>query len=208
MSTTMPKPAEITRKWYVIDAAGKPMGLSLIHIFYVGTVIFTLGQMIYQPVRNMQVTDFAEPGKVGAYYGFQGTSLAAGTVLGNFLSGYLYDLAETPALHYLPWVVWCLSLIHIYRLVFDKGQHIAHHVAAAGGLHLVVAPLLPADKIGVQYGLNLGNGQGCSLPVKGRRPDPPPAEEGAHRPLGTFYDKPLRANLETDSYQQNNQIPF
>ena len=26
MSTTMPKPAEITRKWYVIDAAGKPMG--------------------------------------------------------------------------------------------------------------------------------------------------------------------------------------
>ena len=26
MSTTMPKPAEITRKWYVIDATGKPMG--------------------------------------------------------------------------------------------------------------------------------------------------------------------------------------
>ena len=26
MSTTMAKPAEIERKWYVIDAAGKPMG--------------------------------------------------------------------------------------------------------------------------------------------------------------------------------------
>ncbi|MBQ6266208.1 MAG: 50S ribosomal protein L13 [Clostridia bacterium] len=26
MSTTMPKAADITRKWYVIDAAGKPMG--------------------------------------------------------------------------------------------------------------------------------------------------------------------------------------
>lgn len=26
MATTMAKPAEITRKWYVIDAAGKPLG--------------------------------------------------------------------------------------------------------------------------------------------------------------------------------------
>ncbi len=26
MSTTMAKPAEIVRKWYVIDAAGKPLG--------------------------------------------------------------------------------------------------------------------------------------------------------------------------------------
>ena len=26
MSTTMPKPAEISRKWYVLDAAGKPLG--------------------------------------------------------------------------------------------------------------------------------------------------------------------------------------
>ena len=26
MSTTMVKPAEVVRKWYVIDAAGKPMG--------------------------------------------------------------------------------------------------------------------------------------------------------------------------------------
>ena len=26
MSTTMPKAGEISRKWYVIDAAGKPLG--------------------------------------------------------------------------------------------------------------------------------------------------------------------------------------
>ena len=26
MSTTMPKAAELGRKWYVIDAAGKPLG--------------------------------------------------------------------------------------------------------------------------------------------------------------------------------------
>ena len=26
MSTTMPKAAEITRKWYILDAAGKPLG--------------------------------------------------------------------------------------------------------------------------------------------------------------------------------------
>ena len=26
MSTTMVKPAEVVRKWYVLDAAGKPMG--------------------------------------------------------------------------------------------------------------------------------------------------------------------------------------
>ena len=33
MSTTMVKKDEVVRKWYVIDAAGKPLGkLSLIHI--------------------------------------------------------------------------------------------------------------------------------------------------------------------------------
>ena len=33
MSTYMPKAGEIDRKWYVLDAAGKPLGrLSLIHI--------------------------------------------------------------------------------------------------------------------------------------------------------------------------------
>ena len=26
MSTTMPKPGEISRKWYILDAAGKPIG--------------------------------------------------------------------------------------------------------------------------------------------------------------------------------------
>ena len=26
MSTTMPKAAEVERKWYVLDAAGKPLG--------------------------------------------------------------------------------------------------------------------------------------------------------------------------------------
>ena len=26
MSTFMAKPADVTRKWYIIDAAGKPLG--------------------------------------------------------------------------------------------------------------------------------------------------------------------------------------
>ena len=40
-------------------------------------------------------------------------------MLGNFLSGYLYDLAETPALHYLPWVVWC-TLAAVACVLFWK----------------------------------------------------------------------------------------
>ena len=30
--TTMAKKETVQRKWYVLDAAGKPLGLSLIHI--------------------------------------------------------------------------------------------------------------------------------------------------------------------------------
>ena len=30
--TTMAKKENVQRKWYVLDAAGKPLGLSLIHI--------------------------------------------------------------------------------------------------------------------------------------------------------------------------------
>lgn len=32
MSTFMANKANIERKWYILDAAGKPLGLSLIHI--------------------------------------------------------------------------------------------------------------------------------------------------------------------------------
>lgn len=79
-----------------------------IPMLYVGTILFTFGNMLYQPVRNLQVTKFAQPGKVSSYYGFQGMSFAMGTILGSFCSGWMYDIIDKPGFTYLPWIVWCI----------------------------------------------------------------------------------------------------
>lgn len=83
-----------------------------IWMLYVGTMIFTFGKMIYQPIRNLQVTEFAEPGKMSSYYGFQGISFTLGTVMASFVTGWMYDVIDRPGLTYLPWLFWCsISLI-------------------------------------------------------------------------------------------------
>ena len=83
-----------------------------IWMLYVGTMVFTFGKMIYQPIRNLQVTEFAEPGKMSSYYGFQGISFTLGTVMASFVTGWMYDVIDRPGLTYLPWLFWCsISLI-------------------------------------------------------------------------------------------------
>ena len=81
---------------------------SNIPMLYVGTVICSIGQTLYYPVKSAQVAEFAGPGKFAGYYGFQGLVGVGVSFLANLLGGYLYDSAalQTGWLSYLPWYVF------------------------------------------------------------------------------------------------------
>ena len=90
------------------------MGVSLlgfavnIPMLYVGCIVYAIGHALYMPVKSAQVAEFAGPGKVAGYYGFQGLVGVFIAFLGNTVGGYLYDFAsgQTGVLTYTPWFVF------------------------------------------------------------------------------------------------------
>lgn len=79
---------------------------------YVGVVIFTLGQVLAQPMMNTLVSRFADPERMASFFGVNGLALAAGGVVGNIGGGVLYELARTPGYAALPWLVFgCWAVV-------------------------------------------------------------------------------------------------
>lgn len=75
----------------------------------VGMGLFTVGQMVTQPVMSSVVADFATPGATASYFGVQGVAQAVGGVVGSVGGGLLYALAESQGLVALtPWVAFAV----------------------------------------------------------------------------------------------------
>ncbi|MGO0060765.1 MDR family MFS transporter [Brevibacillus fluminis] len=72
------------------------------------SVIFALGTMISMPYLIEMVPLFAPKEQIGAYYGFNGYSLAFGGSLGTFIGGWVYDLGVHQQ---LPWLAWSICLL-------------------------------------------------------------------------------------------------
>ncbi|MFA9432636.1 MFS transporter [Egicoccus sp. AB-alg2] len=84
---------------------------------YLGVVVFTLGQVLCQPMMNSLVSRFADPDRMASFFGVNGLALAVGGVLGNVGGGVLYQLAEQPAYRSLPWLVfgcWAVGVAVLY----------------------------------------------------------------------------------------------
>lgn len=60
----------------------------------VGVGVFTIGQMLSQPVMNAVVSDFAGESSVASYFGVLGLAQAVGGIVGNLLGGLLYTVAQ------------------------------------------------------------------------------------------------------------------
>jgi DHA1 family multidrug resistance protein-like MFS transporter len=71
--------------------------------------LFALGTMISVPNLVDMVPRFAPKEHVGAYYGFNGYSLAVGGSFGQFLGGWVYDTAVRLQAAWLPWTL-CLAV--------------------------------------------------------------------------------------------------
>ncbi|SDD63645.1 MFS transporter, DHA1 family, multidrug resistance protein [Sanguibacter gelidistatuariae] len=75
----------------------------------VGIGLFTVGQMLTQPVMSAVVAGFATPGATASYFGVQGIAQAVGGVVGNVGGGLLYTLASgTGLVAWTPWLAFAL----------------------------------------------------------------------------------------------------
>jgi DHA1 family multidrug resistance protein-like MFS transporter len=62
---------------------------------FAGVGLFTVGQILVQPVMNAVVAGYATDGSVASYFGVQGLAYAVGGVVGSITGGLLYGVAAT-----------------------------------------------------------------------------------------------------------------
>jgi DHA1 family multidrug resistance protein-like MFS transporter len=81
-------------------------------------VVFTLGQVLCQPMMNTLVSRFADGDRIASFFGVNGLALAVGGVIGNVGGGALYQLAGSrPEYAWVPWLVfgaWSVAVAALY----------------------------------------------------------------------------------------------
>lgn len=86
-----------------------------------GVGVFTVGQMLSQPVANAVVADFSLGSSVASYFGVLGLAHAVGGVIGSSGGGALYSLIENGGpLSQVPWWVflgWGALVAVAFRLL-------------------------------------------------------------------------------------------
>jgi len=92
----------------------------------VDVFLYALGTMIAVPNLVDVVPRFAPKELVGAYYGFNGYSIAIGGSLGQVAGGWVYDVGLKLQATWLPWtlclVVGLLVAWMLYQMERDEGQ--------------------------------------------------------------------------------------
>jgi DHA1 family multidrug resistance protein-like MFS transporter len=86
--------------------------------------IFSLGAMLVQPVMQTVTAELADPRAFGAYFGFNALALAFGGGLGNYMGGWLYDLAARLRWPMLPWLIFAGvgALVAVGLLLLNRAQ--------------------------------------------------------------------------------------
>lgn len=88
--------------------------------FLLCIVLFSLGVLLTRPTQQALTANLAEQRALGSFLGFSSLGLAFGGGMGNFLGGYLIDVATEHQLYALPWLCYCIvgliSAFGLYRL--------------------------------------------------------------------------------------------
>ncbi|WNC17059.1 MFS transporter [Brevibacillus brevis] len=101
----------------------------------VDVFLYALGTMIAVPNLVDVVPRFAPKELVGAYYGFNGYSIAIGGSLGQIVGGWVYDQSLALQMGWLPWAI-CLS---VGVLVAWMLYQMEHRTGQLGGGHPKIA---------------------------------------------------------------------
>jgi DHA1 family multidrug resistance protein-like MFS transporter len=100
--------------------------------FMVCVVFFSLGALLTRPTQQALTAALADNKALGSFMGFSYLGLAIGGGLGNWLGGWLIDIATNdPTFNALPWTVYCVvGLISAFGL-YQLGQPLSEAKAKA-----------------------------------------------------------------------------
>jgi len=74
---------------------------------FAGVGLFTLGQILVQPVMNAVVAGYATDGSIASYFGVQGLAYGVGGVVGSITGGLLYGVAPVGGwVSLTPWLAF------------------------------------------------------------------------------------------------------
>ncbi|MBC8162135.1 MAG: MFS transporter [Roseiflexaceae bacterium] len=69
--------------------------------------IFSIGSLLVAPTQQTVTAGLANPAALGSYFGVASLALALGGGFGNFVGGWLIELAAAINVPALPWLVFC-----------------------------------------------------------------------------------------------------
>ena len=86
--------------------------------------LFSLGSMLVQPVHQSLTAEMADPSAIGSYFGFNALALAFGGGLGNFVGGWLYDVAAEIRQPALPWLIFAAvgAVVAVGLALLDRAR--------------------------------------------------------------------------------------
>lgn len=87
----------------------------------VGVGLFTVGQILCQPVMNSVTADFAGSGSIASHFGVFGLAQAVGSIIGNLVGGLLYSLSEKGPITELPWIIFLLWGVVVAAIFWAVG---------------------------------------------------------------------------------------
>lgn len=88
----------------------------------VGVGLFTVGQILCQPVMNSVTADFAGTGSIASHFGVFGLAQAVGSIIGNLVGGVLYSLSEKHGpITELPWIIFLIWGVVVAAIFWAAG---------------------------------------------------------------------------------------
>jgi DHA1 family multidrug resistance protein-like MFS transporter len=76
--------------------------------FLAAVAVFSLGTLLTRPTQQTITAGLADKNALGTFLGFNSLALAVGGGIGNFLGGWMFDVAGRMATPMLPWLVFAL----------------------------------------------------------------------------------------------------
>lgn len=103
--------------------------------FLAAVAVFSLGTLLTRPTQQAITAGLADKNALGTFLGFNSLALAVGGGIGNFLGGWMFDIAGRIATPMLPWLVFAIVALITglaLRLILGRGISATAAEASSG----------------------------------------------------------------------------
>ena len=94
----------------LMGLAGAPeTELGAVAVMAASMVVFAAGRALVEPMKDVVTAELAPPDALGVFFGVSFLALAVGGSVGNYLGGWLFDVATASGRYVLPWIAFALA---------------------------------------------------------------------------------------------------